>query len=380
MKLLLPVLCFVLMSAVQVSGQTWVVNPDGSGDALTIQQGVLSSSEGDSILVTSGTYYEKDILVQKGRTLRSLSGDPSSVTIDGQGGGRCFSVESTADSTSKIEGFTVTGGYASSSGGGAMFLSAHSIVIRNCIFVGNFAQTGGAIECRQCSPTIEHCTFENNSTSNSGGAMYFWQAPANISHCNFYSNHANSGGAMTLSESSPTITYCVFSGDSSESRGGALLCDYSSSPTVSYCTFANEDFTSHDSGTIHLSHSSSATFENCIIAFGRSTSIMGEGVGIYCDVGITPTLTCCDVFGNPGGDWVGCIAGQAGNGGNFSADPRFCDMPRFGLGLEDCSPCLPGYHPSGYDCGGIVGAFGVDCACGAALVPTTWGSIKAMHK
>jgi hypothetical protein len=73
-------------------------------------------------------------------------------------------------------------------------------------------------------------------------------------------------------------------------------------------------------------------------------------------------LSCCDLFGNAGGDYVGRIGGQIGIDGNFSADPAFCDTLNGDFTLGDCSPCLPGNHPDGYDCGGIIGAW-------AALAP-----------
>ena len=70
-------------------------------------------------------------------------------------------------------------------------------------------------------------------------------------------------------------------------------------------------------------------------------------------------LTCCDVYGNDGGDWVGWLAWQAGIEGNFAEDPLFCELVSSKLGsplrLHEDSPCLPGNHPDGWDCG-LIGA------------------------
>ncbi len=46
-------------------------------------------------------------------------------------------------------------------------------------------------------------------------------------------------------------------------------------------------------------------------------------------------------------------------GGNFEADPLFCDQVDYLL-RED-SPCLPGNHPEGMDCG-TIGARGAGCS------------------
>jgi hypothetical protein len=115
-------------------------------------------------------------------------------------------------------------------------------------------------------------------------------------------------------------------------------------------------------------------------------------------------LSCCDIHGNEGGDWVGYIADQNGVRGNFCADPLFCgavdgSTPTINAGasphsLHANSPCLPGNHPYGYECG-LIGAHGQGCGIafleqvavpqsmdGAAGVETvatettTWGRIK----
>ena len=114
------------------------------------------------------------------------------------------------------------------------------------------------------------------------------------------------------------------------------------------------------------------TMENTLIAYGSAG-------GIAC-TGAAPSVTCCDIFGNEGGDWIGTIAAQLGTSGNISADPLFCDTLSGDFRLEICSPCLPGNHPDGYDCGAPIGAYCSGCACGEATEPTTWGAIKAMFR
>jgi hypothetical protein len=91
---------------------------------------------------------------------------------------------------------------------------------------------------------------------------------------------------------------------------------------------------------------------NTIIAF----SIQGEAV--YCqDTGTVQVLGCCDLFGNEGGDWVGCVAGQNGQNGNISEDPLFCDAENGDFTLHSDSPCLGENNP---ECG-TMGAKGSGC-------------------
>ena len=141
-----------------------------------------------------------------------------------------------------------------------------------------------------------------------------------------------------------------------------------------------------------------ATVESTIIAFNAGGEPV-EGGGGQSNQAI---LTCCDIYGNEGGDWVGEIADQNGVNGNFSADPLFCrpgdgstpmihsDASPFSLHSD--SPCLAGNHPYGYDCG-LIGAHGQGCGLwavtsepsqpkteAAAVEIVTWGKIKTGYK
>ena len=95
------------------------------------------------------------------------------------------------------------------------------------------------------------------------------------------------------------------------------------------------------------------TIERSIIAYSST------GSGIACTEG-TPSLTldCCDIYGNAGGDWVGCIADWAGINGNFSLDPMFSDTMAGNYGVNLDSPCAPANNP----CAALIGAHGF-CDC-----------------
>ena len=67
-------------------------------------------------------------------------------------------------------------------------------------------------------------------------------------------------------------------------------------------------------------------------------------------------LSCCDLYGNTGGDWTGCVAGQYGQNRNISADPLFCALPT-DLTLESTSPCAPGNSGGCFQ----IGAWPVGC-------------------
>ena len=112
------------------------------------------------------------------------------------------------------------------------------------------------------------------------------------------------------------------------------------------------------------------SLENTVIAFSSA------GAAVYCD-GPEPTLTCCDVYGNAGGDWVGCIAGQYGINGNICEDPLFCDPQNGDLTLQGCSPCAP-FSPPNPECD-LIGAWPIGCG-GTPVDRISWGAIKALFR
>ncbi len=135
------------------------------------------------------------------------------------------------------------------------------------------------------------------------------------------------GGAILCLGSSPTIVNCVFAANVASRRGGGIFCEEQSEPTIKDCRFLNN---------------------TCLPSFGLG------GAAVDTDGGYVPVLACCDVFGNEGGDWVGCIADQNGLNGNFSLDPFFCDADNGDFHLWNYSPC----NQEGC---GLIGAWPVGC-------------------
>jgi hypothetical protein len=306
--------------------RTWSIEPDGSGDAPTIQAGLDSAAVGDTVLLSSGTYYEHDIHMISNVILRGETGDPRDVRIDAQSRG--FVIFCGAlDPPACVDGLTITGGLASAetgyNRGAGMYCVNGWMEISRCIFSHNLAEAkGGGLYVEGCSPEITNCTFWDNFAGQLGGAI------------------------MCFLDASPRLTNCTFYGNGAGYRdgGGAMMC-WQSSPVL----------------------------QNTIIA--SSTS----GWAIACQGG-DARLSCCNVYGNAGGDWYGCISGQNGIDGNFSECPAFCDAEDGEFGLCNESPCLPANHPDGYECG-LVGAWEQECTCGPTQAATpTWGAIKAMHR
>jgi predicted outer membrane repeat protein len=475
------VLCILIVPS-DISADTWHV----PSQCLTIQAGIDSASAGDIVLIACGTYFEHEIIMKSGVTLRSQTGQPDCVTIDAGGNGRVI-VCRLMEAGTVLEGLTITGGYiggdkisgagiccdsstvtvhrctmtgnwAESDGAGMRCKYATSATLRDCIFHDNHtdiygggltvnegstvmlerctfsensayawggglyvarasfcsindctfyrntAVQGGAFECRNLGTSVDAtgCLFlENATTSYSGGAILA-DAPITITDCVFQENYSPGGvlgeGGAVSCHNTGTFTNCTFIGNIAELNGGALYAGRTN-PGVHTATVTNCSFIENEAdrgggiwaGNVNV-HASGCTFygngasdrgsgvfssddtilENCIIAGGcQSQAVYRYGSG-------TATLTCCDIHGNAGGDWVDCIAGQLGVNGNFSAYPWFCNPPGRDFGLCEESPCLPGNHPDGYECG-LIGRFGLGCTCGPISTESkSWGALKSM--
>ena len=330
--------------------RTWRIVPGGTGDAATIQAGIDSSSAGDTVLVQCGTYYEWGIhLTKSGIILVSETGEYGCATIDAQQQWNVIGCWD-CDSTTVIQGFTITGGLTTEEqgppGAGAGMECNCSVRVVNCLFLDNLTYGyGGAVYIDGGAPRFENCVFIGNRAAQ-GGAIYSGTPRCTITGSTFVGNYSDNSGTVYCSGSSPVIRRCTFYGNAARDGGSGISSLNFAAPQI--------DWT--------------------IIAAGTS------GSAVDCDQWSHPAFSCCDIYGNADGDWDGYIASQNGANGNFSMEPLFCDAPRGNLTLESCSPCLPGSHPDGYACNEIIGAYDLGCECGAAVKQGSWGSIKAMYK
>jgi len=104
MRFLLISVFLVVFFAVQASGRTWYIKADGTGDAPTIQAGVDSTADGDTVLVAGGVYNES-ISVERTRIYLISEGGPDVTIIQGDPG--AWSIRSLR--CVRVEGFTVRG-------------------------------------------------------------------------------------------------------------------------------------------------------------------------------------------------------------------------------------------------------------------------------
>jgi len=373
----------------------YTVCPDGSGDFTTIQAGIGAAFDRDVVELCDATYTgtaNKNIeYAGKAITVRSKSGNPENCIINCQNSGRGFKFVNDEDSDSILEGVTITAGTGTSPGGGGILCGLNSImppgnyhgsptinncIISNCYMGGTLMNPayGGGMYCHEnSSPTLNNCQFISNSVggfgsiTTIGGALYCYGGSAVFNGCTFKDNTAGtSGGAFAAEGGTFDFDNCTFKNNSAD-LGGAVICN-GAEAAFDYCTF-NQNTADIDGGAIFFTQSSirhlymgnctlyanSAPFgsglflhtvsinrvyiDNTIIAFG----VDGEAVD---SASASATLTCCDVYGNAGGDWVSTIAGQGTLRNNISLDPLFCNAANDNFYLKAASPCLPFSAPN----------------------------------
>ncbi|MFH1841923.1 MAG: right-handed parallel beta-helix repeat-containing protein, partial [bacterium] len=335
--------------------RTWHV----PAEAPSIQAANDSCCTGDSVVVACGTYQEHDIVLKSGIVLRSETGLAGCVTIDAQSLGRVL-YGADLDSTTVIEGLTPTGGLADDAvtppgRGGGLYCVRSALQIRGCVFTANHADSvGGGASCETTScPTFTDCIFTENWSESGGGGLFLIRVDsATVTDCLFRDNTNGWGGGglgCQWSTSPPLLTRCTFVGNSAVVVGGGIDC-VETGLLLDGCTLAGNS-AGNDGGGLSSRNSSQITADNCIIAFSTHRQ------AVHCDTG-SATFTCCDIYGNEGGDWIGCIAGQYGTDGNIAANPRFCDLTVGDLTLRSDSPCAPANNP----CAELIGAWAVGCS------------------
>jgi hypothetical protein len=217
-------------------------------------------------------------------------------------------------------------------------------------------------------PVLEGVTITGGDTE-IGGGVSAWLSSPRIRNCVFVENESHESGALHFQESAAIVEEClIMQNVATQYPGGGIFCSVNSSVKILRCTIVGNSATSWGPGGVASWLSSSIEIVNSIIA----SSLNGEGVG--CDETSSVTITCSNVFGNAGGDWIGCLDGRLGLDGNISVDPIFCDPTLLDFTIREDSPCAPVNSACG-----LIGALPVGCEA-LSIQPSSWGKIKARYR
>ncbi|MCD6572467.1 MAG: right-handed parallel beta-helix repeat-containing protein, partial [Thermoplasmata archaeon] len=250
-------------------GNVLYVGGIGANNYTKIQDAIDNASDGDTIFVYNGTYYE-NVIVNK--TINLIGGNRNRTIIDGGGSGNVVNI--TADGVT-IEGFTIRNSgpnfgvkissynnsiyncSISNNGYGIGLDSSNGNSIYNCSISNN---DDGIVLGSSSNNSIYNCTISNNYH----GIYAYYSSNNSIYNCNIISNN-DDGIWLRYSSNNNILT----DNNASNNNYGVLL-SYSSNNNLT-----NNNANSNNWRGISLSHSSNN------ILMSNNVSNNSEGIGLW---------------------------------------------------------------------------------------------------
>ncbi len=206
-------------------GATWTV-PSAETPTLefALEPGATPVRDGDVIVLTDAATYQSTYTVSiPNLTIRAAAGQ--SITIDAQGAGRVFTVNS-GGSGLTLEGLTITGGNAIPDGGGIEAIEA-ALTVRGCVVIGNVADDdGGGISVVLADVVIEDSVIADNvlldgQSNDDGGGLVVRSGTLTMSGSTLTGNSTGGlGGGALLDGVVVDISGCLIEGNSAKHGGG----------------------------------------------------------------------------------------------------------------------------------------------------------------
>jgi predicted outer membrane repeat protein len=309
------------------SGKVITVNP-GRG---TLKKAIENAAYFDTLKLTTGTYYDHDIKIDKGLTIigPEHTGTPTAV-IDAEQEGGVFYIEPRRSRMYVfLKNIAITNGYPDRWSGGGILNNGGSLTMTDCSVSGNTSKYhGGGIYngglLIDGSLSMRDCRVSGN-TSNHGGGIYNDGDEVFMTSCSVSGNTAESGyGGGIYNKGRLTMKGCdvkyntarlgggIYNfGGSKYNNGGSLtmtdLCHVNNNYTTQYgygggiyndgrltmtdCN-ANLNTSSYYGGGIYNKYV--MTMKGCDVKY--NTARYGYGGGIYNNYGMG--MNGCDVNKN----------------------------------------------------------------------------------
>ena len=312
-------ICAILVGVFLTVGICSAATIHVPGEQPTIQAGINTAVDGDTVLVAKGTYTgdgNRDIDFL-GKTIVVMSeGGAGATIIDCEGDSwpdfhRGFYFHNGETDESVLQGFTITNGLVDD------------------------ARDGGVILCENSSPTIKDNIIIDNLAGEygMGGGVYLVSSSAVIVG-NIISDNLAAwyGGGIYCGSSSPIIEGNLISFNQAGIEGGGIRCT-NSSPIISRNTIVKNTVLAGDCGGIHCYSHSTPVIANCIIRNNVGDEI-GSGGSYW------PVVT----YSNVQGGWEG--------EGNINANPMFVSYDKRDYRLLWDSPCIDTGFPDSLDADG----------------------------
>ncbi len=322
--LLFGVTLVLFHSPVRAQSAPIFVAADASGagtggswtDAYTnLQVALAAATTGDQIWVAAGTYYPDDGLTvlptdPRDATFRLRSGvaiyggfagteatleerDPAAhatilsgeIQQDGTPTNNAYHVilSDANNSSTLLDGFTITGGQASVSGndrdrgGGVYVLNGSTARFANLTIRSNAAGSGGGVYVAFSSPEFTAVSVNDNIATVGGGVYNNGSTPryTSVTIAGNAATSGNGGGVFNINPGNPQFINTLISGNTAN-RGGGISNFIFSSPTFVNATVVGNRASTDGGGLVNSS--SSASFVNSVV-WGNSAPTAAQIAG-----------------------------------------------------------------------------------------------------
>lgn len=332
----------------------------------TIQAAINASTDGDTVMVASGTYFENIDFKGKLITVQSAQG-PSVTTIDGGNLAPVVNFSTNETAAAVIQGFTLQHGNATGAfgyeGAGVHINGASPTVAGNNIVANTSCANGVGISVAFASPVIRDNAIDGNtkqpgcSGQNGGGIYVRGAGSTQIIHNSIFNNTTDFGGAISLfAAGTPTLLNNTISGNGAEYQGGGIYAVNQSDANIVQNLITGNRSPGSGAG-LYISPPSGtrgALLVNNTIAgnFGGDSGLFLGGFdaqvqlfnnivaaastvpAVLCDTTYSatpPVFDHNDLFNSTGPAASGSCAQVVGTTGNISADPKFAASGDFHL-------------------------------------------------
>jgi len=297
------------------------------------------------------------------------------------------------DSTSQLNGLTISGGFGGTGNTGAgVYLNNSNPMFTNVIiadnggvvmgggmatfnagpiltrvkFINNNGNTGAGL-CAEnnmpfSAPRLKDVSFERNTAGFGGGGCYLREANATFTDVTFKDNRATHYGAgLMIDIGSPVLTHVSFTGNEVTDRtpmgnsGGAIYSNGAGSPVMNDILFANNK-ANYGAALYLYMNAGNTTVTNATFS-GNEAFIQGNTI-YYVRGSIAIRNSIFDTVNNFRGNFMvdgaannlsitsslfrGSFPGIYINGGNnlLHTDPVFADAANNDYRLKSCSPAI----------------------------------------
>ncbi len=325
------------------------------GNFEAIQRAINHSEDGDTVLVSPGTYRENILYSGKNIVVGSLmltTGNEAyidSTIIDGNEHGSVVAFFQRVTSDAKLIGFTIQNGRGWAlnqqfMGGGILIVQSDVVIkhckIRNNQLTNDIGTWGGGIGFYGLgefnSPTIRDCEIYMNSSLGYGGGLGIIRCNPTLERVIIRDNSAEYGAGICIDDDcNVTLNNCAISGNNAESIGGGIIADTNSSIILRNANVVGNSCNRY-AGGILLNGGVQIIALNSIIWDNYQDGIFfspGNGLNYI-------TISFCDVESGEEGIITNNNGEVNWHEGNVDSDPLFIDAEGGDLHLTENSPCI----------------------------------------